>query len=414
MQPAMNGPPGSPASHIGVQPPCVILHGDVNALSIARSLGRRRLRVFALNDADAPVCASRYVTPIDVPLRGRDREAVWTEYLLGPESDSIRGAVLLAASDLALRILAAHRGALAERFRLDLADPDAQRTMLDKRASLEVARRAGIDHPRFWTVGEEEIDAIVDELPYPVVVKPVDTARFVELTGRKLLVVDNRKELEQGIRSVTGTGLEFVIVELIPGPDDLLCSYYPYLDEDGAPQFHFTKRVIRRFPVLDGPAVYHVTDWIPEAAEAGLRVLQEAGVRGLGHVEFKRDERDGQLKFIESNVRFTAGNPLLVSAGLDLGSYVYDRVTSGVTEPFGPVRQGLHLWHPVLDAREMLELRTRGDITVAEWLRSVAHRQVLPWFSTDDPGPSFAKARSTWRTSRTTLARRRAADRGQS
>lgn len=377
------------------QRPCTIVHGDVNALSIARSLGRAGVPVYALNDPDAPVCRSRYVQPLSAPLDGRDREEAWAEWLLGPESEEIHDSVLLAASDAALRILAAHREELSQRYRLDLADQAAQLTMLDKHASLEVARKSGIGYPEFWDAHDaDDVRSLAQHVRYPVVVKPVDTARFVELSGHKLLVAEDRAELEQAARTVADTGLEFIVVELIPGPDDLLCSYYTYLDEDGAPQFHFTKRVIRRFPALEGPAVYHVVDRVPEAAEAGLAVLQAAGVRGLGHVEFKLDTRDGQLKFIESNVRFTAGNPLLVAAGLDLARYVYDRVNGDTPEPFAPVRQGLHLWHPVLDARAMLELRARDEITVSSWLRSVAHRQVLPWFAADDPGPSLAKART--------------------
>lgn len=380
----------------------MLLHGDVNALTVARSLGRLGVPVYALNDANAPVTRSRFVTPIVLDQAGQSREESWAAYLLGPESDHLRGAVLLACSDIALRILAAHRDALATRYLLDLADPAVQVNMLDKRASLEVARRAGIGYPQFWVVsGTCDVEALAADLPFPVLVKPVDTFRFFELTGHKILVVDGPDELMEGVRAVAEAGLEFVIVELIPGGDDLLCSYYTYLDEDGDPQFHFTKRVIRRFPSREGPAVHHAVDWIPDAAREGLQFLQAAGVRGIGHVEFKRDPRDGRLKFIESNVRFTAGNGLLAASGIDLAVYVYDRATGGPHHVLEQTRDGLHLLHPALDVRAMLELRARGEVTVASWLRSLAHPQVLAWFAGDDLGPSVLK----WRAGLTDGAR---------
>jgi D-aspartate ligase len=388
--------PGTPTRDLasrGPRPPCVVIHGDVNALSVARSLGRAGIRVYAINDADSPVCMSRYVIPIVIPVRGRDREEVWAEYLLGPDGAHLFGSVLLACSDPALRMLALHREELARHYLLDLADPDVQLAMLDKRASLEVARDAGVGHPKFWVVkGPGAVD-LPSEMSFPALVKPVDTYRFLELTGHKILVVEDRQKLEAAMRVVVDAGLEFVIVELIPGPDDLLCSYYTYLDEQGEPEFHFTKRVIRRYPHREGPAVYHVVDWVPDAARAGLQFLQAAGVRGLGMLEFKLDVRDGQLKFIESNLRFTAANNLLEAAGIDLGLYVYDRVTTGHSSEVTTVAEGLHLWHPVLDLRAMIELRARGEITPAEWLRSVAHRQVLPYFAAGDLGPSVAKAK---------------------
>ena len=92
-------------------------------------------------------------------------------------------------------------------------------------------------------------------------------------------------------------------MEFIPGGDDRHCSYYTYIDETGNPLFHFTKRLLRRHRANEGGATYHITDWNPEVAEKGLRLLQHVGLRGLGNVEFKRDPRDGELKLIEVNAR---------------------------------------------------------------------------------------------------------------
>jgi D-aspartate ligase len=373
--------------------PCIVMHGGVNALSIVRSLGRLGIPVYALNDADSPVLRSHYAKPIVVPRGGTQREDAWAKYLLGPDGEYLSGSLLLACGDPALRMIAQHRAAFARRFQLELGDPEVQLAMLDKHRSLEIASEAGVGHPRFWAVRDgDDLDARAEALPFPLLVKPVDTFRYAELTGHKMAVAENRSDLQRAISAVGDTGLEFVLVEIIPGPDDLLCSYYTYLNEDGEPELQFTKRVIRRYPRFEGPACYHVTDWVPDAAESGLRFLQHAGVRGLGVVEFKRDVRDGQLKFIECNPRFSAANNLVAAAGFDLGLYVYDRMTGGAS-PLADFRQGLHLWHPVSDFRAMLQLRQRGEITVGGWARGLAHTQVLPWFARDDLGPSLQVVR---------------------
>src|SRR5438105_868251 len=78
-----------------------------------------------------------------------------------------------------------------------------------------------------------------------------------------------------------------------------------------APLFEFTKRVIRRFPAMTGTACYAITDRIPEAAELGNRLFRHVALRGLANVEFKRDVRDGTLKLIECNARFTASQALV-------------------------------------------------------------------------------------------------------
>ena len=183
--------------------------------------------------------------------------------------------------------------------------------------------------------------------------------------------------------------LEVVLLEEIPGPDDRLCSYYTYMDENGDPLADFTKRIIRRYPENRGLACYHVTDWNPKVRDLGLRLFHHVGLQGVGNVEFKLDHRDGLLKVIECNARFTAGNPVLAASGYDLALFVYNRL-AGVPQPQlkgKKYTEGLHLWFPRQDAHAFLELRAKGRLTLPGWLRSLCHRQVVPFFSWDDPGP---------------------------
>jgi predicted ATP-grasp superfamily ATP-dependent carboligase len=193
--------------------------------------------------------------------------------------------------------------------------------------------------------------------------------------------------------------LEVVLLEEIPGPDDRLCSYYTYLDEKGASLCDFTKRIIRRYPENRGPACYHVTDWNPEVRDLGLQLFRHVGLVGVGNVEFKRDVRDGKLKVIECNARFTAGNALLVASGYDLALFVYNRL-AGLPQAQLKGRtytEGLHFWLPDRDLRAFLTLREQGRLSLPGWLASLAHRQVLPYFRWDDPAPSAVAA---WRLAR--------------
>ena len=373
-------------------PPVVILGGDANALSVARCLGRRGVRVYTLNDHDAPVRHSRYCRYLKVPWLG-DVEASWADYLLGPEAEPLRGAVLLAACDEGIEVIAHNRAALAERFVLDESNPDAQLAMLNKLATYQAARAAGVPTPRFWvTAGGESLRELEPELVYPLLVKPLFSHRFAaKFGGKKFFVAHNIDDLRRGMETAGTAAVEVMLVELIPGPDDRLCSYYTYLDAAGEPQFDFTKRIIRRFPVGMGNGCYHVTDRNPEVREVALRLFRHAGLRGLANAEFKRDDRDGRLKLIECNARFTAANCLVASSGLDLASFVYNRLAGLPPPPTETYRTGLHLWNPTQDFRAFLELRRRGELTAWGWLRGVARRQTLPYFAWEDPLPSVMR-----------------------
>ncbi len=184
---------------------------------------------------------------------------------------------------------------------------------------------------------------------------------------------------------------------MIPGPDHLLASYYTYLDSDGQPLFHFTKRIIRRFRKNEGLACYQITDWDGEVAELGLRFFQRIGMRGLANVEFKRDLRDGQLKLIECNPRFTAAQALLVGCGFDIASFIYDHLTGRPVEPPRSYRNGVRMWNPGRDFLAYWELRASNELTFGGWLKSVCHPQVLPFFQMSDPLPSLALAMASFK-----------------
>ena len=79
-------------------------------------------------------------------------------------------------------------------------------------------------------------------------------------------------------------------------------------------------------------------------------------MRGLACVEFKRDARDGQLKIIEVNHRFTLGHEIVRHAGVDYAMLAYDRLAGRATAPFTGYRSAT-MWHPVEDLQTMLRRR---------------------------------------------------------
>lgn len=370
-------------------PPAILLGGGCNALSVARSLGRSGVRVYALNTPEAYVCCSRYCQTIKPSGGGEDIRA-WGDYLLGAGSASFHGAVLLACSDAELEFMAHNREALAARYRLDLASAEAHLCVLNKLSTYQKAQAAQIALPCYWAPRtREEVEQLRDILRFPLVVKPLYSHAYRKRFTQKLVIAHDFETVHKAVHSARIAGLDVMLVEMIPGPDSLLCSYYTYLDESGAPLFHFTKRVVRRSPPVFGGGSYHVTDWIPEVKELGLRFLQAVGLRGLGNVEFKLDERDGRLKLIECNARFTEANCLVMASGLDLPSLVYNRLVGRPLPPLTSYRTGVRLWYPIEDYRAFRQLRRQGQLSLSQWLAGLSHRKTLPYFRWSDPWPTL-------------------------
>jgi predicted ATP-grasp superfamily ATP-dependent carboligase len=378
-------------SALDISTPVLILGGKENSLAIARNLGRHGITVRVSGPANCWGMHSRYCRESFAVPFGGNSENFWKELLLSPGAARLHGHILFPCSDDSIEFIAKYRDELSRHYLLDVATSDMQRDLLDKRRTLQLAAKAGVDAPRYWQVKcEADIDALKGIAVFPLLVKPIHSHKFSRILGQKLFIVEGSfDELKEKASLALSRGLEIMIVEMIPGPDDLLSSYYTYVSEDGQHLFHFTKRVLRRYPVNRGNACYHITEWLPETAKAGRKFFDAIGLRGLGNVEFKLDLRDGKLKLIEVNARFTAAHQLLVSAGAPIDLVVYCDLTRQPAPVIEGYAQRLRFWYPLRDFLAFLDLRKQGTLTFFNWLKSIARiGHVSPLWSIWDPWPA--------------------------
>ncbi|MDQ7066331.1 MAG: carboxylate--amine ligase [candidate division KSB1 bacterium] len=373
-----------------VNPPVIILGGTANALSIARSMGRSGVDVVLAVGEKSPAQYSRYATEVFIIPGGTNPAEFWHDWLLSGRADRWHGSVIFACNDEAVEFVAQHKYELAEHFLLDDSVPELQLALLDKQRTLEMAREVGVPTPNFWRIYHlDDLDRVRDRVTFPVIIKPIHSHLFRSAFGKKLFYAFDKDELVALTRKALNRQIEVMIMEWVPGPDHLLGSYYTYIDRDDRALFHYTKKVVRRFPVNQGLACYHYTEWDEEIAELGQTFFRGIHFRGLGNIEFKRDLRDGLLKVIECNPRFTAAQELLARSGMDAAKIIYNAIVGKPVPNVESYRQKLHFWYPVRDFRAFLQLRRRGELTFAEWLKSIGRKQVFPYFRWDDPMPSI-------------------------
>lgn len=368
-------------------PPAILLGGGANALSVARNLRRQGVEVIVLGDHHHCARFSRFSEWIPLPGSG-DVGPRWFDWLRSEHGTQCRGAALIACGDDALEFVVKYRAALADRFLITEANDEVLDAMLDKAKTHELAKRAGIPAPEVWIINtRDDLRRVMEHVTYPCGLKPRVSHEFKKFSDKKLLVANTAHELKLAFEKVEPFKVEMMVTELIPGGDRGYCSYYSYLDENGEPLFHFTKRKPRQYPNGFGIGTFHVTDWNPEVAELGLRFFQRIGLRGLACVEFKRDPRDGKLKLIECNHRFTEPNELLTRAGLDLATLVYNRLTKRPLPKLDSYRKGICLAKPWEDILAFRQLHKRGELSWSEWLLSRAAPTSFLYFKWWDPMP---------------------------
>jgi D-aspartate ligase len=316
----------------------------------------------------------------------------WTDLLLSHNHECLRGSLIITCCDAAIEFVALNQHKLSENYLLDDAKSEMQIALLDKKKTLELASRAGVGAPQFWQADSEvDLVDIRKSVQFPVMVKPLASHKFVEVFGRKLFIIESSfDELVEKVRHSWANNLDVMVVEMIPGPDSLLSSYYTYIDANNNTCFDYTKRIIRRYPVNRGLACYHASQWLPETAEAGRKFFEGIGFTGLGNVEFKRDLRDNQLKIIESNARFTAAQELVIQSGAPIDLIYYCNATGQPAPSFGNYSNGLTYWYGLRDFLAFVEMNRNGQLGFFQWIKSLFPlNHVAPLHSLSDPLPTF-------------------------
>lgn len=114
----------------------------------------------------------------------------------------------------------------------------------------------------------------------------------------------------------------------------------------------------------------------------------------MGNIEFKRDVRDGKLKVIEVNPRFTDAHRMIVEGGMPIDEMVYRSKTGQLVPTITDYEENVRMWNPLRDFMAFRELRARGELTFVGWLESLrSGRKVLPIFMLRDPMPTFVRLR---------------------
>lgn len=386
---------------VDVSNPVVLLGGRENCLAVTRNLGRLGIKVYVSGRKGCHAIYSRHCCRAFPVRRGMSAAQAWHQLLIVRPPAELQGAIIFAMCDESIEFLAANHDALCRKYKLPAFVSDLCMAMLDKMETLVRARAVDVPTPNFWVVNTpEQLLAVRNEIQTPVMVKPLNSRAFVDEFGCKLFIVDSGfEEVVEKVELCHARGIEVMVVEMIPGPDSLLSSFNACRAASGEMLYEYTKSIIRRWPVNRGGATFHRSIWLPETAALGRKLFDGIGWQGIGNIEFKRDIRDGQLKIIEVNGRLTAAQRLITEAGAPIDLIIYCHLTGQPQPHFESYSQTMLLWYPMRDFLAFLNLHRAGEITFAEWLRSLqAGSLLLSTASWRDPLPSIVLAWSSLRT----------------
>ena len=326
--------------------PAIVLGNGLTAMTTARSLGRCGIPVYAIGPTEKDITRySRHAMVVEQPAQITP-ESVVTGIRDTAKRTGSRP-VVFCASDEYLEILSTHRELVRNDCITMLPSPLAVDTVLDKTKFASFCRHHDLLAPRTWSPEtSEQFEECRDEAVFPVVIKPnfahgSDLQKFQRNeTFAKILLVGNRRELDDRYRELRGIGANVLVQEYIPGPDHEHYSYYSYRNASSTELCGVGVRKIRLTPIHGGAGTFIEIENNPELAETSRNLLDKLQYTGIVSVCCKRDARTGKFVLHEVNGRIPMGHGSSVLVGIDLPYIAYqDTIGEPIDISSRPPRQ---------------------------------------------------------------------------
>lgn len=310
--------------------PAIVIGTHTMGLGVIRGLGMMGIPVIAVYyRTDDMGFVSKYVRErVHIP-HPEANQSGFIEQLV-ELAMRFRGSPLIPVSDEALKIVSLNKQLLQNYYKVACAEWEIIQKLLEKNNTHAIAIENGIPVPMTsMPSGMDELIGFVKELEYPCLVKPVESHRYFQLFGRKIVKAYNFEQVAAAYIEAEKAGLKVMLQELIPGEDSLGVNYNSYF-WDGAPAVEFTAKKIRNAPPELGSPCAAISREIPEVLDFGRRFLKAANYYGYSCTEFKRDPRDGVYKLMEVNGRHNLSTLLAVNCGINFPWLHYRHLVEGI------------------------------------------------------------------------------------
>lgn len=317
----------------------ILLGSDINVYGMARAFHEE---YGIVSDAYAyfqlsPTKFSRIVNVHIVP--DFDNFVTFRDFMLSlgkrmKAEDPDRALLLIPCGDVYANLLSQCGDDLRRYFVYNTLDIRLSRKLAYKATFYQLCEQYGLPHPKTKTVTAEDVRlGAYKDLPfdYPVAMKPANSVEWLSIDfegRRKAYIFDNPDDLDVMIRRAYDAGYksEMVIQDFIPGDDSRMRVLNAYVDHH-----HRVRMMFLGHPLLEDPSPVAagnyaaiIPDFNQQVFDRIKSFLETIGYEGVANFDMKYDERDGEYKLFEINLRQGRSSYFVTLNGFNLAKYFVD------------------------------------------------------------------------------------------
>ncbi len=311
--------------------------GSKHSLAAIRSLGKKGIEVIAASERKHNMSFfSRYCKKHYIYSAYSNELAFINDILKIIEKEKCD--VFLPIGFKSCKLASKYKRELVGHVKIAVADYEYMQIAMDKNKTNEFAEKNGIQIPKtIYSKSTDDLEKVSKELRYPVVIKAPEESGSVKYANNEYELKKLYKKVCQENEKQIIEGKYPQVQEYIPGEGYGFFALF----NNGEPKAIFAHKRLHEYPKTGGPSTMAKSVCDQELKETGLKLLKALNWHGVAMVEFKKDERNGNLKLIEINPKFWGSLDLSIASGVDFPYLTCKMCMEGDIEPVLKYRENL-------------------------------------------------------------------------
>lgn len=360
------------------RPPAVVASVFQTGLNLMRDLELKGIRTVGIDcNPVNPGFRSKYGRSFLCPNPDKEPDK-WAEFMVALSVAMGEKPVLIAASDIFVSAIGRHAQMLNEHFIFSEAGCTLQASLATKEKQYALAPKYGLPCPQAAYIQSiEELTEFCEGARFPALLKPRHAREWEvlpsdhPLRGSKTVSAKTKDELISHYASVCGLVPEAVAQEEIVGPDSAKYCYLSVYAKSGQRLGACVVHELRAYPLMYGCATLVEPVIDEEIDRVCNNFLLSLGYVGICEIELKRDVRDGQLRLIEVNPRFSGTGDCAKYTGVETGFLHYLDLIGETPSPVKATRFGFRHVMLYAELAAFPKYLHEGLIGWGEWIQSL-------------------------------------------
>ncbi|MDS9473087.1 ATP-grasp domain-containing protein [Sporosarcina pasteurii] len=308
----------------------VLLGSDMNAYGMARSFHEAYgIKSLVLGRATLTATANSNIIEIREIPKLNEQDVFLPAILKIAEEYKDRKLLLLACGDDYAKLIINNKEKLTQHFAIPYIDKSLMERLVLKENFYEICEQYNFAYPKTTLCTYENKDTFEMNFDYPIIIKASNSVAYWNCSfpgKKKVFVAHDEAEKKAIIDAIYSSTYKdnLTIQEFIPGDDSYMRVLNAYVGKDGKVKLMSLGNPILEEHSPEGIGSYAaiINTFDKELLDKVRIFLEDIGYTGFANFDMKYDERDGQYKLFEINLRNGRSSYYVSASGHNLMKYV--------------------------------------------------------------------------------------------